>query len=166
MVRVRDEDTLGWPAPPRTVETAAEQQAREGSRALLAIWMHANGVRQRAEAALRAHNLSFPLWWVLFVTDELIRESSDAVSQRDVSRRTKLSKAAVSYLMGILAERSLVDRGPEFGGISYRIWLTRKGERLLTQSSKAIEVAMCGLPPPELRARERTAARSPLESEK
>jgi DNA-binding MarR family transcriptional regulator len=140
MPRVREEETLGWPELPRRTESAAEGKAREGARALIALWMHATRVRRRAEATLRRHGLSFPLWWVLYVTDELIRETSDAVSQRAVSRQTKLGKATVSYLMGILAERSLVDRGPEFGGTSYRIWLTPEGQSLLEQSSQAIEL--------------------------
>ncbi len=140
MSRIREE-ALGWPEVPRRVESAAEARAREGARALLALWMHATLVRRRAEATLRAHGLSFPLWWVLYVADELIHETSDAVSQRAVSRQTKLDKATVSYLMGVLAERSLVDRGPEFGGTSYRIWLTEKGKSLLEQSSQAVELA-------------------------
>jgi len=118
--------------------------------------MLATRIRQRAEATLRAYDLSFPLWWVLYTTEQLIRETSDAVSQRAVSHRTQLDKATISYLMGVLAERSLVDRGPEFGGTSYRIWLTTKGETLLAQSSQAIELAargefpLWGLPlPPE-----------------
>ena len=122
--------------------------------------MLATRIRQRAEATLRAYDLSFPLWWVLYTTEQLIRETSDAVSQRAVSHRTQLDKATISYLMGVLAERSLVDRGPEFGGTSYRIWLTTKGETLLAQSSQAIELAargefpLWGLPlPPEKYAR-------------
>jgi len=137
-----EDDAFDWPGEPRHVETAAEMRAREGARALIELWMRANQLRQRAEAMLRAHSLSFPLWWVLYVTDELIRETSDAVSQRDVSRRTRIDKATVSYLMGVLAERGLVDRGPEFGGTSYRIWLTQEGETLLAQSSRSIELAV------------------------
>lgn len=69
------------------------------------------------------------------MTDELIRETSDAVSQRAVRIRTQLDKATVSYLMGVLATRDLVDRGPEFDGPSYRIWLTESGRDLLARAS-------------------------------
>ena len=128
-----------WSPPPRPMETASDLKARESARALIVLWLNATRARHRAERALRRHDLSFPLWWVLYVTDELIRESSDAVSQRAVSRRTELDKATVSYLMGVLARRSLVDRGPEFGGTSYRIWLTASGETLLEQATRALE---------------------------
>jgi len=144
MSQVRKEEAYDWPIPPRRVETADEAKARAGARALISLWMRANGNRRRAETALRAHGLSFPLWWVLYTTDELIRETSDAVSQRAVSHRTQMDKSTVSYLMGVLAERNLVDRGPEFGGTSYRIWLSEKGEALIAESSQAIELAMSG----------------------
>ena len=141
MSRSRAEEAIDWPELPVREESAAEAEARKGARTLIALWMRATEARQRAEAVLRAFHLSFPLWWVLYVTDQLIRETSDAVSQRAVSLHTKVDKATVSYLMGVLAERSLVDRGPEFGGNSYRIWLTKEGEVLLAQSSLAIELA-------------------------
>jgi DNA-binding MarR family transcriptional regulator len=141
MSRVRKEEKFSWPEAPRRAESAEDAKARQGARALIALWLRATQARQRAEATLRAFDLSFPLWWVLYATDELIHEVSDAVSQRAVARHTQLDKATVSYLMGILAERSLVDRGPEFGGTSYRIWLTKKGEALLARASQAIEFA-------------------------
>jgi DNA-binding MarR family transcriptional regulator len=149
MARVREENGFDWVQIPRCMPSAEDVKAREGARALIELWMLATAARKRAEAALRAHGLSFPLWWVLYVTDELIRKTSDAVSQRAIARRTKLDKATVSYLMGVLAERSLVDRGPEFGGPSYRIWLTKKGENLLAQASRSIETSASedGKPP-------------------
>jgi DNA-binding MarR family transcriptional regulator len=100
--------------------------------------------RRVAEAELRAHDVSFALWWVLYTTDQLIREleDDDAISQQAVSLRTELDKSTVSYLMGILADRALVDRGPDAFDRSYRIGLTSKGERLLAQSWSAIERAV------------------------
>jgi len=139
MSRRREEEAFSQLEAPRYEETAAEMSARAGARVLIDLWMRANRARRQAEVALRAHKLSFPLWWVLYVTGELIRETSDAVSQRAVSRRTQLDKSTVSYLMGVLAERHLVDRGPEFGGSSYRIWLSKKGEILLEESFRALE---------------------------
>lgn len=140
MKRRREEETAEWADHWVRVESASEATAREGTRSLIALWMRATRARQRAEATLRAHDLSFPLWWVLYVTDELIRETSDAVSQQAVCLRTRLDKATISYLMGSLATRALVDRGPEFGGPSYRIWLTKQGETVLARSSAALEL--------------------------
>ena len=140
MSRIRKPE-YDWPVLPRRLESSEEAKARAGARALIALWMEATRARQRTERTLSPYGLSFPLWWVLYATDELIRETSDAVGQRAVSCRTGLDKATVSYLMGVLAERSLVDRGPQFGGTSYRIWLTKKGETLLAQASRAVELA-------------------------
>ncbi|HEY1535721.1 MAG TPA: hypothetical protein VGF76_16990 [Polyangiaceae bacterium] len=100
--------------------------------------------RRLAEAELGAHDISFALWWVLYTTDQLIRELEDdhAISQQAVSLRTELEKSTVSYLMGVLADRALVDRGPDAFDRSYRVGLTSKGERLLAQSWSAIERAV------------------------
>jgi len=141
MSRVRnEEEEFEWAETRQPAETAAAK-ARRGARALIAQWTQATRARQRAEAALRKHELSFSLWWVLYTTSELIRENSDAVSQRAVCLRTGLDKATMSYLMGVLETRALIDRGPEFGGASYRIWLTNLGEDKLAQASAAIESA-------------------------
>jgi DNA-binding MarR family transcriptional regulator len=100
--------------------------------------------RRVAEAELRAHELSFALWWTLYTTDQLIRELKDdhAVSQQAVSLRTELDKSTISYLMGVLADRALVDRGPDAFDRSWRIILTKKGRHLLAQSWSAIERAV------------------------
>jgi len=124
------------PRPSRQQELAAD--------ALIRTWIRANNFRRFAEAELRATDLSFSLWWVLYTTDQLIRELDDdhAISQQAVSLRTELDKSTVSYLMGILAERALVDRGPDAFDRSYRIILTQKGRQLLAQSWSAIERAV------------------------
>jgi hypothetical protein len=44
--------------------------------------------------------------------------------------------------MSVLAGRGLVDRGPEFEGDSYRIWLTKQGENVLARASRAVESAL------------------------
>jgi DNA-binding MarR family transcriptional regulator len=111
---------------------------------LIRTWTKAMHFRRLAEAELRAHNISFALWWVLYTTDQLIRELDDdhAISQQAVSWRTGLDKSTVSYLMGVLADRALVDRGPDAFDRSYRIILTQEGRQLLAQSWSAIERAV------------------------
>ena len=105
------------------------------------LWMQANRARRELERELQRHDLSFSLWWVLYATHRLIVDTGDAVSQRDVSLRTELDKATISYLMGVLSERGLVDRAPAFGWLSYRIWVTSKGEALLLRVRESIERA-------------------------
>jgi DNA-binding MarR family transcriptional regulator len=107
----------------------------------LETWLQAARFRRLLELELRPHSLSFPLWWVLHTTEQLIHETGDAVSQHDVALRTELDKNTLSYLMGVLADRTLVDRGPDAFDRRYRIWLTKKGERLLTESRTAVERA-------------------------
>jgi len=122
--------------PSRQQELAADT--------LIRTWIRATNLRRVAEAELRAHDVSFALWWVLYTTDQLIRELDDdhAISQQAVSWRTELDKSTVSYLMSVLADRALVDRGPDAFDRSYRIILTQKGRHLLAQSWIAIERAV------------------------
>ena len=124
------------PRPSRQQELAAD--------ALIQTWIRANNFRRFAEAELRANDVSFSLWWVLYTTDQLIRELDDdhAISQQAVCLRTALGKSTVSYLMAVLADRALVDRGPDAFDRSYRIILTQKGRQLLAQSWSAIERAV------------------------
>jgi DNA-binding MarR family transcriptional regulator len=124
------------PRPSRQQALAAD--------ALIRTWIKAMSFRRVAEVELRAHDVSFALWWVLYTTDQLISELDDdhAISQQAVSLRTELDKSSVSYLMGVLADRALVDRGPDPFDRSYRIILTQKGRQLLAQSWSAIERAV------------------------
>jgi hypothetical protein len=89
------------------------RQQELAANALIRTWIRAMNFRRVAEAELRAHDTSFALWWVLYTTDQLIGELDDdhAISQQAVSLRTELDKSTVSYLMGVLADRALVDRG-------------------------------------------------------
>jgi DNA-binding MarR family transcriptional regulator len=111
---------------------------------MLDTWVGAWRLRRAVERVLRRSKLSFPQWWVLYVTDQLIREGEDAVSQQAVARRTHLDKSTVSYLMTALAERGLVDRGPDPFNWMYRIWLSDEGSALLTASTTAVAGALKG----------------------
>ena len=75
--------------------------------------------------------MSFAEWHVLEVTDRLIREKDEPVSQLEVSRRTELSKSSVSELIHALRRHGLVDVGPDQWGVSDRILIAQKGEQLL-----------------------------------
>jgi DNA-binding MarR family transcriptional regulator len=109
---------------------------------MLETWVHAARLRRAVEVALRRSGLSFALWWTLYTTDQLIREVGDAVSQQSVARRMDLDKSSVSYLMTTLANRGLVDRGPDAFSWMYRIWLSDKGSALLAASTIAVTRAL------------------------
>lgn len=116
-------------APPRQVLVLSSDEVVID--AAVAACVKAARFRRRCTVALRPFGLSFPLWCVLAVTDRLIRESNDAVSQVDVGRRAELDKNTVSYSMRRLEELGLVDRGPDEWCFAWRVILTCTGERLL-----------------------------------
>jgi DNA-binding MarR family transcriptional regulator len=116
---------LPWPRP---VLRLTEEEAVLD--AALRIYQRGARFRRGCEAELRGFGISFPLWWVLAVTDRVIRETDAEVSQRAVCRRVELSKSTVSYLMRSLRERRLIEREPD-EWLADCILLTERGEGLL-----------------------------------
>ncbi len=110
--------------------------------AVIALMMQAGRVRRAVEAELRPHGISFALWWVLYVTHRLQREAADAVPQHAIVLATELGKGTVSYLMGILGDRQLVDRGPDGLAWAYRIIVTRAGAALLSETCAALATGL------------------------
>jgi len=97
------------------------------------FWNRARQFQQRVERIILPRGISFARWHVLETTQRLVRETGDAVSQRDVSRRSQRAESSVSQLMRSLTLSGLVDVGPDAWGVSYRIWVTAKGERLIAR---------------------------------
>ena len=110
--------------------------------AVIDIVMRAARVRRAVEAELRPHGISFALWWVLYVTDWLSQQAQDAVSQQEIVLATELDKSTVSYLMRVLSDRGLVDRGPDGLSWAWRIWPTDRGTRLLSTSTAALAAGL------------------------
>jgi hypothetical protein len=65
--------------------------------------------------------------------ERLARQKDDPVSELEVARGAQLAKSTVSELMAALMGQGLVDIGPDAWGVSYRIWVTGKGERLVAK---------------------------------
>jgi len=107
-------------------------------RAVIEILMQAARVRRAVEAELRQHRISFALWWVLYVTDSLVRDSQDAVSQQAIALATELSRSTVSYLMSALSARALVSRGPDGLDYGYRIFTTAQGRAMVEATQSAL----------------------------
>jgi DNA-binding MarR family transcriptional regulator len=97
--------------------------------------------RREVEKALKAAELTLTQWLVLDATSALSAETDDAVSQADVAERTELDKMTVSQVMKTLAERSLVERGPDSTRHAYRIVLAPRGEQTLRRANRAADAA-------------------------
>ena len=127
-LEAREYEPLVFPVPP-LVPSDEERQWD----AAMQCWRRAHRFRQRAERVLRWREISFSRWQVLEATQRLIREQDDAVSQRDVSRRSDLPKSSVSELLRALKLEGLVDIRPDAWGVFDRIWVTKAGEQLITK---------------------------------
>ena len=121
--------------------------AEEAADAAIEAWIRAARFRRALERALRPHGLTFALWRVLHIADRMIRTLGDAVTQNDVARRADLHPSTISYLMGTLARRALVDRAPDYFGTAWRIYLTKDGKALLA-ATRTIAIAHGYLSPP------------------
>jgi DNA-binding MarR family transcriptional regulator len=105
-----------------------------------ALLRDAKAFELSARKALGGHGCFFE-WLLLETLHELIRETSDAVSQSQLVERTGLTKTVVSYWMFSMQERGLVDRGPALDGRSYRIWISRDGEQTLLEYARRLGAA-------------------------
>jgi DNA-binding MarR family transcriptional regulator len=140
--------------------------ADSARRNIVDLLMQAARVRRAVEAELRAHGISFALWWALSVTDSLVRESHDAVSQQAVALATELSRSTISYLMKVLSDRALIDRGPDGFDCGYRVRPTGKGRALLAATASALEAGLQrarATPPDPSRALAYCLARAQIE---
>lgn len=133
----REFEPLAFPLP-IVVLTGPE---REWDTAM-ECWNRARNFRRRVERIVRRRGISFARWQVLEATQRLIRETGDAVSQRQVMRRTRHSESSVSEQMRSLSLSGLVDVGPDAWGVSYRIWMTAKGERLIARLRAELAVVV------------------------
>jgi DNA-binding MarR family transcriptional regulator len=97
--------------------------------------------RRAVEGELAGVGLTLTQWLVLQATDELARETGDAVNQNAVAKHTELDRMTVSQVMTTLARRDLVDRRRDASGRGYRIGLTRNGRKALRLSAPRVEVA-------------------------
>jgi DNA-binding MarR family transcriptional regulator len=123
-------------------ETAAKQVDRR-SRAVarareqyFAAWRW----RRAVERELRDVGLTLTQWLVLDAADELIHEEGDAVNQRRIAERAELDVMTVSQVMKTLEEKALVSREPDVSGRAYRVFVTKKGERLLQTAAPRVEM--------------------------
>lgn len=105
------------------------------------LWHLAQHWCCRVNAELEPLGLTLAHWRVLDGTRRLIAGSGDAVSQTAVALHTQMDRMAMSRAMSTLAQRGLVDRGPDLISAAYRIWLTPRGERAREQAGVLVEAA-------------------------
>jgi DNA-binding MarR family transcriptional regulator len=127
------------PRPLRVLELSEHEKRWD---AAMVVWRGARRFQRRAKQLARASGISFARWQVLEVTERLTRQKNEPVSELEVARAAELAKSTVSELMRALMADGLVDIGPDAWGISYRIWVTGKGARLVaTLRDQLLDVA-------------------------
>lgn len=146
--RLEEREYEPLPAPLRVLELSEDE--KRWDLAMIA-WRRARQFQRRATQAARACGISFARFQVLDVTERLTRQKDDPVSELEVARGAQVAKSTVSELMGALMRQGLVDIGPDAWGVSYRIWVTDEGERLVAKLRRELlEVAgvlLCGALP-------------------
>jgi DNA-binding MarR family transcriptional regulator len=123
-------------------------------------WLAGQRWRRRAGRALKPLKLTFAQWLVLDATARLVRESNDAVSQSQVARHLQMEKATLCRVMQWLNRRGLVDQGPAFDSMAYRIFLTEVGRTLAKQGRLRVDaVSAAGTAEPSAALRREPRAR-------
>ena len=127
------------PGPPIVLELSDDERRWD---AAMVVWRCARQFQRQATRLTKLHGISFARWQLLDVTERLIRQKGDAVSQLEVARGAQVATSTVSEMMGPLMWDGFVDIGPDAWGVSYRIWLTEKGERMVAAlRARLLEVA-------------------------
>jgi DNA-binding MarR family transcriptional regulator len=101
--------------------------------AAMVVWRRARQFQKEAKQVAQSSGISFARFQVLDVAERLTRQKSEPVSELEVARGAQLAKSTVSELMAALMQQGLVDIGPDAWGVSYRIGVTDKGERLVAK---------------------------------
>lgn len=128
-------------APRLTASGAQKDGKQRDSRALAKAkqaWFASMRWRREVEREL---NMTFTQWLVLDVADDLIRETSDAISQNDIASRLELDKMTISTVARNLEKLGWFSRQPAFGRPAIRIVLTEKGEQALAEARSHAETA-------------------------
>lgn len=105
------------------------------------LWRTAMRWRRETERELARVGLTLTHWLVLEATSGLIAQSGDATHQARVAARAQLDKMTVSQAMRRLERAGFVDQGPDLSSSAYRIWMTARGRRALTEGRERIEAA-------------------------
>jgi len=128
--RLEEREYEPSPAPLKMLELSEDEKRWD---AAMVVWRCARQFQRRAKQVARASGISFARFQVLDVAERLTRQRDDPVSELEVARGAQLAKSTVSELMGAMMRQGLVDIGPDAWGVSYRIWVTEKGERLVAK---------------------------------
>lgn len=121
-------------------DSEQREENAAAARTALERWREAQRWRRRADAELASMGLTLTQWLVLEATAALVRQSGDAVSQKDVSGRVELDKMTVSQVMSVLDAKGLVNRGPSYEGLAYRILVTARGKAVVARGWERLDV--------------------------
>jgi MarR family transcriptional regulator, organic hydroperoxide resistance regulator len=104
-------------------------------------WFAAMRWRAAVESELAAVDATFTQWLVLDATDELERETGDAITQNAIAARTQLDKMTVSLVARKLEQRGWLDRAPASGRPALRVLVTTQGRRAVADARTRVEAA-------------------------
>ncbi|HVU00639.1 MAG TPA: helix-turn-helix domain-containing protein [Polyangiaceae bacterium] len=127
--------------------------SRLGSSALshYGKWRDAMRWQRSLDRALRSLSLTHTRLLVLASLDTAIRRADDAVPLSAIAEEAGLDRGTASSVLQSLEKLGLVDRG----GVNsedqraLRVWITRKGERVLDAAVPLAEAAAAATPAPD-----------------
>lgn len=102
-------------------------------------WCRAVRWRRALTPGLAKIGLTFGRWSVLKVAADLVEATGDAVNQATVARRLSLDRGSTCKFMHELAERGLVDIGPDMERHEDRIFVTESGRSILQRAADHVE---------------------------
>ena len=127
---LKDERRDGWRVLQQWGQPVAVRTAR---------WRSVMRWRRAVQRVLAPFHMTFTQWLVLDTTVQLIEEKGDAVSQNEVAARLEMSKMTVSHAMTTLANKGLVDRGPDMHMPAWRIFVFEAGKNMLRSVGPGID---------------------------
>ncbi len=104
----------------------------------LSKWSQIWRLRRHANRDLKTLGTSFPQWRVLYLAEQLVRETPEGVSEQAVAERADMDVSTVSRVLQRLEKKGLVDRGMEECDFTYRVLVTDAGHRLLTDTQSRL----------------------------
>ncbi len=134
------------------MRTEPRDEALGGLESEIAQWVGARRWQLSVTRKVAQVGLRFNEWLVLVTTLKLTRAKQDAVSQNDVCRAIGLTRMQVAVAMRRIDNLGLVSRGPDVDGFMWRVFVTKKGQALVSETNA--QVLLCAAEPAHCRASE------------
>ena len=103
-------------------------------------WCVASRWQREVDAALVPWRLAHTRYLLLHLADRLIRQTGDAIMQRQLADATFIGESAVSTAVSALCDQGLIDRDIQgVGLLAYRLMVTDAGHELLARTRPVVE---------------------------